>query len=67
MYIPEDPTKKKLTSVKVTPELFQPFKEQSVRYKFSLQKLVDRSIYLYLTDEDFKQKLHSQTDIRLKD
>jgi len=59
-------TTKKLTSVKVEEELLQEFKEQCVRYKFSLQKLVDRAIYLYLTEEDFKQKLHSQTNIKLK-
>lgn len=59
-------TTKKLTSVKVEEELLQEFKEQCVRYKFSLQKLVDRAIFLYLTEEEFKQKLHSQTNIKLK-
>jgi hypothetical protein len=57
---------KKLTSVKVETELFQEFKEECVRYKFSLQKLVDRAIFLYLTEEEFKQKLHNQTNIKLK-
>ena len=57
---------KKLTSVKVEQELFQEFKEECIRYKFSLQKLVDRAIYLYLTEEGFKQKLHTQTNIKLK-
>ena len=40
----------KLTSVKVSEELFEEFKVLCVRTKFSLQKLVDRSIHLYLTD-----------------
>ncbi len=57
---------KKLTSVKVEENLLQEFKEQCVRYKFSLQKLVDRAIFLYLTEEEFKQKLHNQTNIKLK-
>ncbi len=57
---------KKLTSVKVETELFQDFKEECIRYKFSLQKLVDRAIFLYLTEEEFKQKLHNQTNIKLK-
>ena len=57
---------KKLTSVKVEEELFQEFKEECLRYKFSLQKLVDRAIFLYLTEEEFKQKLHNQTNIKLK-
>jgi hypothetical protein len=57
---------KKLTSVKVEEELLQQFKEQCIRHKFSLQKLVDRAIFLYLTEEDFKTKLHTQTNIKLK-
>ena len=57
---------KKLTSVKVEEDLLQEFKQQCVRYKFSLQKLVDRAIFLYLTEEEFKQKLHNQTNIKLK-
>jgi len=58
---------KKLTSAKVEETLLQQFKEESIRYKFSLQKLLDRSIYLYLTDEEFKKRLHNQTDIKLKE
>ena len=57
---------KKLTSVKVEQELFQEFKEECIRHKFSLQKLVDRAIFLYLTEEEFKKKLHSQIHIKLK-
>ena len=57
---------KKLTSVKVEQELFQEFKEECIRHKFSLQKLVDRAIFLYLTEDNFKQKLHTQTNIKLK-
>ena len=41
----------KLTSVKVNETLFEEFKVLCVRTKFSLQKLVDRSMDLYLTDE----------------
>jgi len=57
---------KQLTSVKVDKILFQEFKEECIKYKFSLQKLADRAIFLYLTEEDFKQKLHNQTNIKLK-
>ena len=55
---------KQLTSVKVDKVLFQEFKEECVKYKFSLQKLADRAIFLYLTEEEFKQKLHNQTNIK---
>jgi len=59
-------TNKKLTSVKVEQDLFQEFKEECIKYKFTLQKLVDRSIFLYLTDVDFKSRLHNQTNIKIK-
>ena len=48
-----------LTSVKVHPELFYQFKISCIRYKFSLQKLTDRSIHLYLTDEVFRKQIHN--------
>jgi hypothetical protein len=57
---------RQLTSVKVTPELFKEFKEQCLRDKFSLQKLVDRALFLYLTEEEFRNKIHNQTNIKLK-
>ena len=55
----------KLTSVKVNEELFEEFKVLCVRTKFSLQKLVDRSIHLYLTEEDYRKKLHNHTNLTL--
>lgn len=55
----------KLTSVKVNGELFEEFKVLCVRTKFSLQKLVDRSIHLYLTDDDFRKQLHNHTNLAL--
>ena len=49
-----------LTSVKVNSALFDDFKIFSIRTKFSLQKLVDRSMYLYLENEEFRNILHNQ-------
>jgi hypothetical protein len=57
--------KNKLTSVKVNEELFEEFKILCVRTKFSLQKLVDRSIHLYLTDEDYKKQLHNHINLSI--
>jgi hypothetical protein len=56
-----------LTSVKVQSELFESFKIACVKYKFSLQKLADRTIHLYLTDEDFRKKVHSHNSLEIKD
>ena len=56
-----------LTSVKVKSNLFENFKIECVKRKFSFQKLADRSIYLYLTDEDFRKKINNQTNLEIKD
>jgi len=40
-----------LTSVKIKSDLFETFKIECVKRKFSFQKLADRAIHLYLTDE----------------
>lgn len=54
-----------LTSVKVEPELFDEFKVTSIRTKIPFQKLVDRSMYLFLTDMDFRNKVMSQFNLSL--
>ncbi len=56
-----------LTSVKVKSNLFDEFKIECVRRKFSFQKLADRSLHLYLTDEDFRKKINSHTDLKFND
>ena len=57
--------KLQLTSVKVHRHLFDEFKIECVKTKFSLQKLADRSLYLYLTNEEFRKQVHSQTTLNL--
>ena len=54
-----------LTSVKVKSELFENFKVECVRRKFSFQKLADRALFLYLTDEDFRKQISNQTNLEL--
>ena len=55
----------KLKSVKVNEDLFEEFKVMCVRTKFSLQKLVDRSIHSYLTNEEFRKEMHNHTNLAL--
>ena len=57
---------KRLTTVRIDDELFQEFKFQCIKDKFSFQKLASRSIFLYLTDKEYKDNLHTITDINLK-
>jgi hypothetical protein len=51
---------KKLTSVRLDPDLYDEFKFQCLKDNFSFQKLASRAIYLYLNDKDFRNKLHKQ-------
>jgi regulator of replication initiation timing len=55
-----------LTSVKIPSDLFDDFKVASVRLKFSLQKLVERSMVLYLENEEFRKQLHSFNSVNYK-
>jgi hypothetical protein len=54
-----------LTSVKIQTDLFENFKIECVKRKFSFQKLADRAIYLYLTDEEFRKKITNQNTTEL--
>ncbi len=53
----------KLTSVKILTALYKNFKSEAVSNEFTLQKLVNRSMDLYVLDEDFKQKIHSYNNL----
>ena len=54
--------KMQLTSVKVPEDLFEQFKIACVKYKFSVQKLTERCMFMYLTDEEFRKQVHNQLD-----
>ena len=56
----------KLTSVKITKPLFDEFKMACLQNNFSFKKLADRSIFLYLTDKEFKHKVHNKNNIKIK-
>tara|TARA_B100001057_G_C22264703_1_gene724604 strand:+ start:246 stop:434 length:189 start_codon:yes stop_codon:yes gene_type:complete len=56
----------KLTSVKITQPLFNEFKMAALKDNFSFKKLADRAIFLYLTDKDFKKKVHKINSINIK-
>ena len=56
-----------LTSVKIQSDLFEEFKIECVKRKFSLQKLADRAVHLYLTDDDFRKKVHNHNNLNLED
>jgi len=49
----------KLTSVKILKELYKKFKSSTLDDEFTLQKLVNRSMDLYVLDEKFKETIQS--------
>ena len=57
---------KTLTSVKIKSDLFNEFKIECVKRKFSFQKLADRAIHLYLTDEDFRKQISNHNNLELQ-
>jgi len=50
----------KLTSVKILTELYNKFKIEAMKKEFTLQKLVNRSVALYIEDDDFRNKIHGR-------
>ena len=51
--------KSKLTSVKILEDLYKRFKSTTVNTTMTLQKITNRSIDLYLTDEQYQEKLET--------
>ena len=49
----------KLTSVKILKGLYKKFKSSTLDDEFTLQKLVNRSMDLYVLDEKFKESIQS--------
>ena len=49
----------KLTSVKILKELYKKFKASTLDDEFTLQKLVNRSMDLYVLDKKYKEKIQS--------
>ena len=48
----------KLTSVKIITELYNLFKKNNVESGFTLQELVNKSIHLYNTDDNFRATIY---------
>ena len=53
----------KLTSVKILKELYRNFKMNTLDDEFTLQKLVNRSMDLYLLDTNFKNTIQTYDNL----
>ena len=56
-----------LTSVKINKDLFEQFRVECIKRKFSFQKLSERTVHMYLSDEDFRKRIHSHSDLSLEE
>ena len=50
---------KKITTVKVLTELYNDFKRLNIDSGFSLQKLVNRSMFLYVNESKFQKTIEN--------
>ena len=66
-HIPMSEKKQVLTSVKIDMDLFDKFKIECIKRKFSFQKISERAIHLYLTSEEFRKQVHNHNDLSLED
>ena len=53
----------KLTSIKIIEDIYKNFKADTVNTKMSLQKLINRTMYLYNSDINYKNRLNDTTDL----
>ena len=53
----------KLTTVKILKRLYADFKHKSLDNNFTLQKLVNRSMDVYLLDKEYKAQIHEHTNL----
>jgi hypothetical protein len=49
-----------LTTVRLQDTLFNDFKLEAVRNKITMRNLLERSMFLYLTDSEFKKIINNQ-------
>ncbi len=49
-----------LTTVRLQDVLFESFKTEAVRNKITMRNLLERAMYLYLTDPEFKKVINNQ-------
>ena len=53
----------KLTSVKILENLYNQFKLKTVNTKMTLQKLTNRSVDMYLKNEEFSESIETYAEL----
>jgi hypothetical protein len=55
----------KLTSVKILEDRYNRFKEFNINRPMTLQKLVNRSLVLYLNDDEFRNTIDNMNQLTI--
>ena len=53
-----------LTTVRLQDDLFNAFKSEAVKNKITMRNLLERAMFLYLTEESFKKTINNQLNSR---
>ena len=57
---------KKLTSVRLDPEMYEEFKHACIADKLTFQELASRAMFLYLEDNSFRKTILTQKITKVK-
>jgi len=52
-----------LTTVRLQDKLFEDFKIEAVRNKITMRNLLERAMFLYMTDDSFKRTVNNQLNV----
>jgi len=55
-----------LITANVDKKLYDKLKMEFLRKNFKLQKLIERTMFLYLTDKDFQKQIHNTLNTSLE-
>lgn len=58
-------TNTKLTSIKILKDVYSSFKQVSFDSDVTLQKLVNRTVERYVTDEEFRQEMNEYLKLQI--
>jgi len=59
-----DNSNTKLTTVKILKELYGKFKYVGYESDVTLQRIVNRTLHLYVTNEKYRKELNNYTDLQ---
>lgn len=55
----------KLTTVKIIHDIYSKFKQVSFDSGVTLQKVVNRTLHLYTTNEDYRKHINNHDDLQI--